>query len=200
MSSRGLSRRYIASMNSPSRSQDRFLGVNDDKSQHTPLRGRVLDWAWNHPRWKRRMREMWGVGREAAGLVGLPKPFDPPEWKALRQIAASASAPAADAERVLFMSWRGWSTHLAIETVLAMPYSGAGERRSLRTAAAASRSAMSCPLMRRPPCRATRAVNMRRDPFARRHSTASRSATFSTSLQQCVSRASVPGHRCDQGL
>ena len=27
--------------------------------------------------------------------------------------------PAADAERVLFMSWRGWSTHLAIETVLA---------------------------------------------------------------------------------
>jgi hypothetical protein len=65
------------------------------------------------------MREMWGVGREAAGLMGLPKPFDPPEWTALRQIAASASAPAADAERVLFMSWRGWSTHLAIETVLA---------------------------------------------------------------------------------
>ncbi len=83
------------------------------------MRGRVLDWAWNHPRWKRQMREVWGRGREGAALVGLPRPFDPPEWKALRAIAATAKPPAPDAERVLFMSWRGWSTHLAIETVLA---------------------------------------------------------------------------------
>ncbi len=65
------------------------------------------------------MREAWGVGRETIGLAGLPKPFDPPEWAALRRIAATATPPAPGAERVLFMSWRGWSTHLAIETVLA---------------------------------------------------------------------------------
>jgi hypothetical protein len=64
------------------------------------------------------MREVWGAGREAVGAVGLPRPFDPPEWKALRRLARTASTPTPDAERVLFMSWRGWSTHLAIETVL----------------------------------------------------------------------------------
>jgi hypothetical protein len=64
------------------------------------------------------MREVWGAGRETAARVGLPRPFDPPEWKALHQIAATASAPLPGAERVLFMSWRGWSTHVMIETVL----------------------------------------------------------------------------------
>jgi hypothetical protein len=82
-------------------------------------RGRILDWAWTHPRWKRRMREAWGGVREAAAAIGLPRPFDPPEFSDLRRIAASADAPQPGAERVLFMSWRGWSTHLAIETVLA---------------------------------------------------------------------------------
>ena len=83
------------------------------------VRGRVLDWAWNHPRWKRRMREVWGRSREGAAVIGLPRPFDPPEWAALRRLAASASPVEPDAERILFMSWRGWSVHLAIETVLA---------------------------------------------------------------------------------
>jgi hypothetical protein len=83
------------------------------------IRARVLDWAWNHPRSKRRIREVWGIQREAAAAVGLPRPLDPPEWAALRRLAATAEPPAPDAERVLFMSWRGWSTHLAIETVLA---------------------------------------------------------------------------------
>jgi hypothetical protein len=83
------------------------------------VRGRVLDWAWKHPRWKRRIREVWGRGREGAALIGLPRPFDPPEWAALRRLATSASPPEADAKRILFMSWRGWSTHLVIETVLA---------------------------------------------------------------------------------
>ena len=64
------------------------------------------------------MREVWGAGRETAALVGLPKPFDPPEWKALHQIAVTATTPVPGAERVLFMSWRGWSTHVIIETVL----------------------------------------------------------------------------------
>jgi hypothetical protein len=83
------------------------------------VRRRMLDWAWNHPRWKRRMREAWGIGREAASAAGLPRPFDPPEWKALRSIAATSDPPSPGGERVLFMSWRGWSMHLAIETVLA---------------------------------------------------------------------------------
>jgi hypothetical protein len=82
------------------------------------IRGLVLDWAWRHPRSKRRMREVWGAAREAAAGVGLPRPFDPPEWTVLRRLALTASAPAPGAERVLFMSWRGWSSHLAIETVL----------------------------------------------------------------------------------
>jgi hypothetical protein len=91
-----------------------------DVSEPAPgLRGRVLDWAWNHPRSKRRLREAWGVGREVIGTTGLPRPFDPPEWKALKGLAATAAEPVANGERVLFMSWRGWSIHLAIETVLA---------------------------------------------------------------------------------
>jgi hypothetical protein len=93
--------------------------VIDERPQGGGLRGRVLDWAWTHPRWKRRMREVWGRGREAVAMTGLPRPFDPPEWNALRSIARTAEPALPDAERVLFMSWRGWSTHLAIETVLA---------------------------------------------------------------------------------
>jgi hypothetical protein len=93
--------------------------VNAEETPDPGLRGRLLDWAWNHPRWKRRMREAWGSGREVAGALRVPRPFDPPEWKALRGLAATATPPDSDAERVLFMSWRGWSAHLAIETVLA---------------------------------------------------------------------------------
>ena len=93
--------------------------MTDAREPGSSARGRILDWAWNHPRSKRRLREGWGIGREAAGIVGLPRPFDPPEWRALRDIAATAVSPVTDGERVLFMSWRGWSTHLAIETVLA---------------------------------------------------------------------------------
>ena len=91
----------------------------DKRPQGGGLRGRVLDWAWNHPHWKRRMREVWGIARETAGWAGLPRPFEPPEWKSLRRIALTAAPPSPGAERVLFMSWRGWSSHLAIETVLA---------------------------------------------------------------------------------
>jgi hypothetical protein len=83
------------------------------------IRGRVLDWAWNHPRSKRRIREVWGIQREATAAVGLPRAFDPPEFDTLRGLAATAAEPGPEADRVLFMSWRGWSTHLAIETVLA---------------------------------------------------------------------------------
>ena len=93
--------------------------MTDGSAPGPGMRGRVLDWAWNHPRSKRRLRELWGIGREAAAAMGLPPPFDPPEWEALRTLATTADAPLAGAERVLFMSWRGWSTHLAIETVLA---------------------------------------------------------------------------------
>jgi len=93
--------------------------VTDGAEVRPGVRGRVLDWAWRHPRWKRRMREVWGASRETAASVGLPRPFDPPEWKALHRIAVTATPPAPGAERVLFMSWRGWSTHVITETVLA---------------------------------------------------------------------------------
>ena len=107
------------------RPDDRFPSVDqagrmiDKKPPSNRMRGVLLDWAWNHPRWKRRLRETWGLGREAAGWVRLPRPFDPPEWLALRALARTAQPAESGAERVLFMSWRGWSTHLAIETVLA---------------------------------------------------------------------------------
>jgi hypothetical protein len=65
------------------------------------------------------MREAWGLARESAAALGAPRPFDPPEFDQLRRLAMAAPQPPADAPRVLFMSWRGWSTHLAIETVLA---------------------------------------------------------------------------------
>jgi hypothetical protein len=65
------------------------------------------------------MREAWGAGRELCGRLGLPRPFDPAEFADLRRLAASAGVSDSDAPRILFMTWRGWSTHLAIETVLA---------------------------------------------------------------------------------
>ena len=65
------------------------------------------------------MREAWGLSREAAAAVGAKRPFDPPEFTQLRRLAMSVPPPPVASQRVLFMSWRGWSTHLAIETVLA---------------------------------------------------------------------------------
>ncbi len=64
-----------------------------------------------------------GLGNRARGGEAgrsLPRAFDPPEWKALRWHRRNRRMSRwRMRERVLFMSWRGWSTHLAIETVLA---------------------------------------------------------------------------------
>jgi hypothetical protein len=57
------------------------------------VRGRLLDCEWDHPRSKRRTREVWRAGREVVAKLGLPRPFDPPEWTALRAIASSSDAP-----------------------------------------------------------------------------------------------------------
>ena len=63
-----------------------------------------------------------GVGNRARGgerRSACRAPSIHPSGRRCAGIAATAASPVSDGERVLFMSWRGWSTHLAIETVLA---------------------------------------------------------------------------------
>jgi hypothetical protein len=82
------------------------------------LRARVLDWAWAHPRWKRRAREAWGTARVVGRGVHAGRLLEPREFRDLRRLAASAGPVPSTGKRVLFLSFRGWSTHLSIETVL----------------------------------------------------------------------------------
>ena len=65
-----------------------------------------------------REHEAFGVPGGLRGRTSA-SPSIPLEWAALRSLAATADPPMPGGERVLFMSWRGWSMHLAIETVLA---------------------------------------------------------------------------------
>ena len=66
------------------------------------------------------MREVWGRGRETVAIRPASRDRSiRPSGARCGPSRATADPPAPDAERVLFMSWRGWSTHLAIETVLA---------------------------------------------------------------------------------
>ncbi len=82
------------------------------------LRGRVLDWVWGHPRAKRRAREVWGASRWLARRLHLSWLGEPPEFRDLRRLARSAAPPPKTGERVLILSFRGWSTHVALEAVI----------------------------------------------------------------------------------
>lgn len=82
------------------------------------LRGRALDWAWAHPRWKRPAREAWALARTVSRTVHLQRLFEPPEFGDLRRLAGEVEAAEDGSGRVLFLTFRGWSTHAVIETVL----------------------------------------------------------------------------------
>jgi hypothetical protein len=89
-------------------------------SRRLRVRDRLMDWAWDHPRAKKRLREAWGLSREGARALHLQPPFEPPELADLRKLrdTATARGPRPSA-RVLVLSMRGWSTHVVYETVLA---------------------------------------------------------------------------------
>jgi len=83
------------------------------------LRERFLEWAWRHPRWKRRSREAWALARMGARYGHAPRLLEPPEFRDLRQLASQPAPQTTRRGRVLFLTFRGWSTHAVIETVLA---------------------------------------------------------------------------------
>lgn len=83
------------------------------------VRERFLEWAWRHPRWKRRSREAWALARMGARYVHAPRLLEPPEFGDLRHLASEPARQATRRGRVLFLTFRGWSTHAVIETVLA---------------------------------------------------------------------------------
>ena len=89
-------------------------------AQERVLRG-LLDWSYHHPRARVALREAWGLVQQAGRRTGLPAPFEPELFGALPRLAAGAASDAGtgSGKRVLFLSMRGWSTHLAMETVLA---------------------------------------------------------------------------------
>jgi hypothetical protein len=90
------------------------------------LRGRALDWAWAHPRWKKRAREVWATGRGVARRLHLGRLLEPEEFRDLRRLAATATPPLDGGPRLLILSFRGWSTHLSIEAVLGHTVVGRG--------------------------------------------------------------------------
>ena len=96
------------------------MNEGDDLGDHTAmtLRGRALEWAWAHPRWKRRAREAWATARGVARRLHVGRLLEPTEFQDLRRLAATASPPVPGGRRLLVLSFRGWSTHLSIETVL----------------------------------------------------------------------------------
>jgi hypothetical protein len=85
---------------------------------------RLRLWSFSHPRARWVLREGWGLSHRTARRLHLPAPFDPPEFGDLRRVSTTTPQHE-DAVRVgahprlLFLSLRGWSTHLLWETTLA---------------------------------------------------------------------------------
>ena len=75
-------------------------------------------WSYAHPRLRIRLREAWGWTRDLALATHLRQPFDPPEFADLRLLAATAPPLPTEGDTVLILSFRGWSTHVVIESVL----------------------------------------------------------------------------------
>lgn len=83
------------------------------------LMARLLEWSYGHPRARIVLREGWGLTREVSRRLHVTGPFEPAEFAGLRRLAATVPEVEPSAHRILFLSMRGWSTHLAIETTLA---------------------------------------------------------------------------------
>lgn len=92
----------------------------DDLDPRDPLMTGLRGWSFAHPRARWFLREGWGLARRGARAVHLPLPFEPVEFDDLRAVRDSAAPPSAGRRpRVLFLSFRGWSTHLLWETTFA---------------------------------------------------------------------------------
>ena len=78
---------------------------------------RLREWGFDHPRAKTYLREAWAIARVAAREAHLPPPFTPPEWRDFARLNTGART-SAEGSAVLILSTRGWSTHLAWETLL----------------------------------------------------------------------------------
>ena len=81
---------------------------------------RLREWSFAHPRARAVLREGWGMSRRVARRAHLPVPFEPLEISELGALVReSTPVVAADGRpRVLFLSMRGWSTHIMWEVML----------------------------------------------------------------------------------
>src|SRR5690242_5530378 len=109
----------------------RPLDEDDATVKERPaLVNRVRAWSFAHPRARMRLREGWGRSRRLARALRLPVPFEPPEFDDLRAVRESVppTSTRMDGPTILFLSMRGWSTHLLWETTLARAASVRGAR------------------------------------------------------------------------
>jgi hypothetical protein len=65
------------------------------------------------------LREGWGVLREVGSWCGLPGFLEPAEFGDLRRLQISPAAATEPPRVLLVMSFRGWSTHVVTEAVVA---------------------------------------------------------------------------------
>jgi len=102
---------------------------SDSAARGQPVDQRLLEWlrqwSYAHPRLKLVGREAWAHVRRGARAVGLPAPFEPPEFADLRRLAGpggpgpGGSPPGPDdGPKVLILTFRGWSTHVVIEATI----------------------------------------------------------------------------------
>lgn len=96
------------------------MSDNTPHLSRTPVVEGLRGLTFSHPRLRWMARETWGLVRRTAERLHLPAPFEPTEWSDLRAVRESAHpvAPGA-APRVLFLSFRGWSTAILWETTIA---------------------------------------------------------------------------------
>jgi len=80
---------------------------------------RLRSWSFAHPKARAALREGWGLSRRMARRAHLPVPFDPQEMRELEEAVHEQVATDGGGPRVLFLSMRGWSTHIMWETTLA---------------------------------------------------------------------------------
>lgn len=78
----------------------------------------LRSWSYAHPRLRVRLREAWGVSRQLAHRLHVRAPFEPEEFDDLRRLARTAPGLPAGGDTVLILSFRGWSTHVVIESTI----------------------------------------------------------------------------------
>ncbi|HEY6396042.1 MAG TPA: hypothetical protein VIX82_01180 [Solirubrobacteraceae bacterium] len=81
---------------------------------------RIRSLTYAHPRVRWALREGWGASRHVARWLHIQPPFTPVELVELKRLTGgpSGSQPSGG-PRVLFLSLRGWSTHLMLEALFA---------------------------------------------------------------------------------